>query len=202
MEKVWKSATIGATLALLVLYALVALPGLALAQAGGRAGGMGGVSGIGRGGGFVGGGARGGVIGGGSGRFFHSPRFHRFGRPHFRRHHFGRSFVFFGVGTSVFYPAWWYDPYYPYYYWYPPVGIYSGYYGYPYYDYYGAPYWADPCLSGDPAYAPYCPPAAAPPPEGYGMPPAEAPEVVTPTEPVTGSESAPPSSERLPPSSQ
>lgn len=163
----------------LILLLLIAAPA-DLAQAGargggggsgggGRAGGFGGgaMIGGGRSGGSVGGGARGGVIGGGPSHPFRSPSF---------RHHPHRDHFFFGFGVSTFVPAWWwYDPYY--YYWGPSA--YYPYYGYPYPSYYGYPYYpypgSDPCLSADPAYAPYCPPAAGEPPEGYSVPPVDYP---------------------------
>ena len=171
----------------------------------------------GRGGGVIGGAGegvfstqgRGGAIGGSSRQFVRPPSFHRPGHPRhlpfahmpfFGHHHrhFNKSFVFLGFGASAFYPAWWwYDPYYSY--WAPPAAYYSGYYGYPYYDYYGDPYWSDPCMSSDPAYAAYCLESSDPSQGEYGAPPVGYPEPEAPVQPE--SESGPPPPAELPTSS-
>ncbi len=129
------------------------------------------------------------IGGGGRGHVFRSHPFH---------HRFHRDVFFFGFGASAFYPAWWwYDPYY---YWGPPPGYYSDYYGYPYYGYYDypyygyydSPYWSDPCLSSDPAYAPYCQPGGSPYQGAYGTAPVEYPLPAAPTLPESGTQSPPP----------
>lgn len=132
-----------------------------------------------------GGGSGGGSRGGGSGRShqFHGPRVQHRSHPH--RHH---NYFSFSFGASAFGPGWgWYDPYY---YWGPSP--YYTYYGYPYPDYYGYPYypnyWSDPCLSPDPAYAPYCPPAADNPTQGYSVPPVDYPSAPLPPQPESEGE--------------
>ena len=192
---------------ILTLLLLVAVP-VAFAQAGGR-GGVGGEGGIGgagrvggsrgggvtggsRSGGPVGGGARGGVIGGGERtHILRTPSsHHRFHAPSSHHHSHHDPSFFFGFGVSTFAPAWsWYDPYY---YWgVPPYSPSYPYYGYPYSDYYyGYPYYgSDPCLSPDPAYAPYCPPTADnlynP---GYSVPPVDYPSLAPPIQPESGRE--------------
>jgi hypothetical protein len=116
---------------------------------------------------------------------------HRGGVHHkgFRGHGRLHNKHFFSFGVGGFYPSWWwYDPYYYPYYSYPPAYYYPAYSGYPaydysgypsynYYDYYGDPYSSDPCLSSDPAYAPYCPPSSTGYPYGgeHGAPPVDYP---------------------------
>lgn len=190
-----KSAVVPSIIAVtLTLPLLFAVP-VVFAQAGGRGGGGGGVGSGSRGGGVVGGSGgvvggagRAGVIGGGSRGSFHLPS------SRFRHHHFRRNVFVFGFGASAFVPAWWwYDPYS---YWGAPPAYYSAYYGYPSYDYYGYPsydyygypYWSDPCLSPDPADAPYCPPVNYPYQGGYGAPPVDYPPPAAPAQPESGSQ--------------
>ena len=173
------AAILSSGIAVMFTLMLVLAAPAAFARGGGRGGG------IGSGGGAAG---RGGSVGGGGGRgggFSGGPR-HSFGgghpqhfrhRPFVGHRHFHPKSFGFGLGASVFVPAWWW--YSPYYYWNPPPAYYTGYYGYPSYDYYnypsydyyGDPYSSDPCLSSDPAYAQYCPQSSYPPQGNYGAPP-------------------------------